>query len=64
MAAFPRAIVIVMDSVGIGALPDASQYGDEGSDTVGHVARQVPLSVPTLRALGLGKVAALGPPVS
>jgi phosphopentomutase len=56
-----RAIVIVLDSVGIGALPDAAAYGDEGSDTLGHIASAVPLAVPTLRALGLGRVAALGP---
>jgi len=52
--------VIVLDGVGIGALPDASAYGDEGSDTLGHVARAVPLRLPTLRALGLDRVAALG----
>jgi phosphopentomutase len=56
---FTRAIVIVLDSVGIGELPDASSYQDEGSDTVGNIARQVGLRVPTLRALGLGRVAAL-----
>ena len=61
MAAPTRAIVIVLDSVGIGALPDAAAYGDEGSDTLGHIASAVPLSLPTLRALGLGRVAALGP---
>src|SRR5205085_3571067 len=55
-----RAIVIVLDSVGIGELPDAPAYGDEGSDTVGHIARQVPLRIPTLRALGLARVAAIG----
>ena len=60
MAAPTRAIVIVLDSVGIGALPDAAAYGDEGSDTLGHIACAVPLAVPTLRALGLGRVAALG----
>src|SRR3989442_12133102 len=49
-----------MDSVGIGELPDASQYGDQGSNTVGNIVRRVPLSIPTLRALGLGRVAALG----
>jgi phosphopentomutase len=59
---FRRAIVIVMDSVGIGELPDAAAYGDQGSNTVGNIARQVPLRVPTLRALGLGKVASLGAP--
>jgi phosphopentomutase len=62
VAAPTRAIVIVLDSVGIGALPDAAEYGDEGSDTLGHIAGAVPLAVPTLRALGLGRVAALGPP--
>ena len=61
MAAPTRAIVIVLDSVGIGALPDAAAYGDEGSDTLGHIASAVPLALPTLRALGLGRVAALGP---
>ena len=63
---FKRAIVIVLDGVGIGELPDAAQYGDEGSDTLGHIARQVPLGVPTLRGLGLDRVVMLGgsPPVS
>src|SRR3977135_1442087 len=63
---FKRAIVIVLDGVGIGELPDAAQYGDEGSDTLGHIARQVPLGVPTLRGLGLDRVVMLGgsPPAS
>jgi phosphopentomutase len=60
---FPRVIVIVLDSVGIGELPDASAYGDEGSNTLGNIAGQVPLRVPTLRSLGLGHVAAIGPPM-
>jgi phosphopentomutase len=60
-APFTRALVIVMDGVGIGELPDASAYGDRGCDTVGNIARRVPLGVPTLRALGLGRVASLGP---
>ena len=66
MSPFSRAIVIVLDSVGIGALPDAPAYGDEGSDTVGNIARRVPLKLATLRALGLGRVAAIGgaPPPS
>jgi len=55
-----RALVIVMDSVGIGELPDAAVYGDQGSDTVGNIARRIPLKLPTLRALGLGRVAKLG----
>src|SRR5215510_14057501 len=57
---FARAIVIVMDSVGIGELPDAAAYGDQGSNTVGNIARQVPLKVPTLRALGLDRLVDIG----
>lgn len=56
---FTRAIVIVLDGAGIGELPDAAAYGDGGSNTLGNIARRVPLKVPTLRALGLGRVAAL-----
>src|SRR5947209_808776 len=53
----PRACVIVLDAVGAGALPDAEDYGDEGSDTLGNVARAVGgLDLPTLEALGLGNV--------
>jgi phosphopentomutase len=58
---FARAIVIVMDSVGIGELPDAPAYGDQGSNTVGNIARQIPLKVPTLRSLGLDRLVQLGP---
>ena len=53
----------MLDSVGCGELPDAGLYGDEGSDTLGNIARHVPLHVPRLRALGLGRVARIGPPV-
>ena len=53
----PRACVIVLDAVGAGALPDAEDYGDEGSDTLGNVARAVGgLDLPSLEALGLGNV--------
>jgi phosphopentomutase len=52
-----RACVIVLDAVGAGALPDADEYGDEGSDTLGNVARAVGgLDLPNLEALGLGNV--------
>ena len=51
----------MLDSVGCGELPDAAAYGDEGSDTLGNIARQVPLGVPRLRALGLARVSAIGP---
>jgi len=57
---FNRAIVIVLDGVGAGQLPDAAKYADEGSDTLGNTARRVPLRIPTLRALGLDRVAAIG----
>jgi phosphopentomutase len=57
---FTRAIVIVLDSVGIGELPDASAYGDQGSNTLGNIARHVPLAVPTLRSLGLDRLVDLG----
>jgi phosphopentomutase len=52
-----RVILIVMDSVGCGELPDAAVYTDEGSDTLGHIADAVRLRVPTLRSLGLDRVA-------
>ena len=58
---FRRVVVIVLDSVGIGELPDAARYGDVGSNTLGNVAKHVPLRLPALRALGLERVAALGP---
>ena len=59
---FSRIIVIVLDSVGVGALRDADAYGDEGSNTLGNIARQVPLRVPTLRSLGLARISDIGPP--
>jgi phosphopentomutase len=53
----PRACVIVLDAVGAGELPDAAEYGDEGSDTLGNVAKAVGgLDLPNLEALGLGNV--------
>lgn len=67
----PRALIIVLDSVGIGGAPDAEAYGDAGSDTLGHIAeacavgrgdraglRAGPLRLPHLAALGLGLAAA------
>jgi len=49
----------VLDSVGCGELPDARDYADEGSDTLGNIARRVPLQVPNLRRLGLAHVSAV-----
>jgi phosphopentomutase len=51
-----------MDSVGIGELEDAVEYGDEGSNTIGNIARQVPLQLSTLRQLGLDRLVDLGGP--
>jgi phosphopentomutase len=53
---FERVIWIVLDSVGIGAMPDAADYGDAGSDTLGNIAKQRPLKLPNLRKLGLGNI--------
>ncbi|HMB47751.1 MAG TPA: phosphopentomutase, partial [Afifellaceae bacterium] len=64
-----RAILLVMDSVGIGGAPDAADYGDTGSDTLGHIAaacargeadasgRSGPLEIPNLNRLGLCRAA-------
>lgn len=53
----PRAIVLVLDSVGAGALPDAGDYGDEGSNTLGNTARAAGgLAMPNLGAMGLGNI--------
>jgi phosphopentomutase len=54
-----RVIVIVLDSVGIGELPDAGDYGDEGSNTVGNISAHGRLQVPTLTSLGLTRLVAL-----
>ncbi|MFN0212802.1 MAG: phosphopentomutase [Saprospiraceae bacterium] len=52
-----RAILIVLDSVGVGALPDAHLYGDEGSNTLGNIAKYFPtLDLPNLTAMGLGNI--------
>ena len=56
----PRACVIVLDGVGAGALPDAAEFGDDESDTLGNVSRAVGgLDLPNMEALGLGNVADL-----
>ena len=63
---FERVIWIVLDSVGIGELPDAADYGDVGRDTLGHIARSRPLQLPNLVRLGLGNIKPLAhlPPAS
>jgi phosphopentomutase len=52
-----RAIILVLDSLGIGAAEDASRFGDAGADTLGHIAEAVPLALPNLARLGLGLAA-------
>ena len=52
-----RVILIVLDSVGIGYLPDAHFYGDEGSNTLGHIVEKYPaLHIPNMISLGLGNI--------
>ncbi|MGH9715613.1 MAG: phosphopentomutase [Candidatus Acidiferrales bacterium] len=53
---FERVIWIVLDSVGIGELPDAAEYGDAGRDTLGHIARSRSLALPNLVRLGLANI--------
>jgi phosphopentomutase len=50
----------VLDSVGCGELPDAPVYGDQGSNTLGTIAREIALRIPNLRSLGLGRIVDLG----
>ncbi|MEI6668106.1 MAG: phosphopentomutase [Acidobacteriota bacterium] len=56
---FRRAVVIVIDSVGVGELPDADAYGDVGSNTLGHIAERYPLQIPHLIRLGLSCIVPL-----
>ena len=56
---FRRVFVIVIDSLGVGELPDAALYGDEGSNTLANIAAQVPLRIPNLHALGLSRIVRL-----
>lgn len=53
---FKRVHLIVMDSVGIGEAPDAEKFGDVGSDTLGHIAKEAGLTIPHLEQLGLGTI--------
>jgi phosphopentomutase len=53
---FDRVIWIVLDSVGIGAMPDAGDYGDEGNDTLGNICNRRKLELPNLSRLGLTRI--------
>lgn len=54
-----KAILIVLDSVGIGALPDAAAYGDAGADTLGHIINTCRPQLPNMMQLGLGNIDAI-----
>lgn len=51
-----RVFVVVLDSAGVGFLPDADQYGDQGANTLGHIGDALGLTVPTMESLGLGRI--------
>lgn len=53
---FGRVCLIVLDSAGIGAMPDAAKWGDAGSDTFGHILESRHVDLPNFRALGLGNI--------
>lgn len=53
---FKRVILIVLDSVGVGELPDAYKFGDEGSNTLGHVTEKTGVELPNMGRLGLGNI--------
>ena len=59
MREFERIFWIVLDSVGIGELPDAAEYGDVGRNTVGHIAESRPVEIPNLVRMGLANIARL-----
>ncbi len=59
MNAYRRVFWIVLDSVGIGELPDAAEYDDVGRNTLGHIAESRPLKIPILVRLGLANIAPL-----
>lgn len=54
---FNRIHLVVLDSVGIGEAPDAANFGDEGSNTLGHISEVAGLSVPNMQKMGLGNIA-------
>ncbi len=63
---FRRVVWIVLDSVGVGAMPDAASYGDEGSNTLGNIAARRLLRLPFLAQLGLGNITPIAglPPIA
>ena len=53
---FNRILLIVLDGAGIGAMPDASEWGDAGADTFGHILESRPVRLPNLQRYGLGNI--------
>ena len=53
---FDRIVLIVLDSAGIGEMPDAADWGDAGSDTLGHILASREVRLPNLRSYGLGNI--------
>ena len=53
---FNRITLLVLDGAGIGAMPDAPEWGDAGSDTLGHICESRPVQLPNLQGLGLGNI--------
>lgn len=58
-----RVFVVVLDSVGVGALPDAHRYGDLGANTLAHVMQRIPLKLSNMAAMGLGNIPGIDCPV-
>jgi phosphopentomutase len=56
MSKFGRICLMVLDSAGIGEMPDAANWGDAGADTIGHIAESRQLQLPNLQRLGLGNI--------
>src|SRR6185295_837085 len=56
MSRFNRVLLIVLDGAGIGAMPDAPEWGDAGSDTFGHILESRRLELPHLQEYGLGNI--------
>lgn len=57
MKKYKRIFTIVMDSLGIGAMPDAASYGDAGTDTLGHISdRMETLTMPNLQKIGMANL--------
>ncbi len=57
---FNRICLIVLDSAGIGEMPDAAAWGDAGADTIGHIVASRKVDLPNLQRLGLGNIRRAG----